>query len=178
MGGKDVEVNLENIKVDVNSDSSITSDSTINANINSNSAINSDSNITVDTGNIRTELVLPQPFRTESNFAITEPIEMRNTSDIGLDIRPLVMDFCFKFEFGKIPPTCIRQPYQHHFGITLFGMEILGFNFAGESRIQVDEVQKKPQVAWGGGEPGGGHRRGEGGKHRSSGDEGIRLRLG
>ncbi len=180
MGGKDVEVNLENIKVDVNSDSSITSDSTINANVNSNSTINSDSNITVDTGNIRTELVLPQPFRTESNFAITEPIEMRNTSDIGLDIRPLVMDFCFKFELGKLPAACIRQPYQHHFGITLFGLEILGFNFAGESRIQIDEVQKKPQVAWGG-EPGGGPKRGERGQHRRSGgedSEGIRFRLG
>lgn len=176
MGGKDVEVNLDNIKLDINSDSSITSDSDITANINSQSTINSDSNITVDTGNIRTELVLPQPFRTESEFAITEPIVMQNTSDIGLDIRPLVMDFCLKFEFGKLPATCIRQPYQHHFGITLFGLEILGFNFVGESRIQIDEVQKKPQIAWGGEaehhNPRPSRKRGRG---RDS--EGIRIRL-
>jgi hypothetical protein len=171
--GKDVDVNLENIKVDINSDSSITSDSNIDANINSQSSIN------VDTSNMRTELVLPQPFRTVSEFAVTEPIVMRNSSDIGLDIRPLVMDFCFKFEFGKLPAACIRQPYQHHFGITLFGMEILGFNLAGESRIQIDEVQKRPQVAWGG-EPTsrGAHGARSEGRSGGSESEGIRIRLG
>lgn len=174
--GKDVEVNLENIKVDIASDSSITHDSTIN----STSNITSASNINVDTSNMRTELVLPQPFETRSEFAITEPIVMRNSSDIGLDIRPLVMDFCFKFEFGKLPATCIRQPYQHHFGITLFGMEVLGFNLAGESRIQIEEVQKRPQVAWGG-EPTsrGSHSPRSGGKSSGGGEsEGLRIRLG
>jgi hypothetical protein len=171
MGGKDVDVNLDNIKIDVNSDSSITSDSDITANL------NSTSNITVDTSNMRTELALTDPIRTDSQFAI-EPIELRNTSDIGLDIRPLVMDFCLKFEFGKLPSTCIRQPYQHHFGITLFGMEVLGFNFAGESRIQIDEVQKRPQIAWGG-EPTKG-KRGSHSRRESKGDDpdGINIRLG
>lgn len=177
MGGKDVSVNLDNIKVDVNSDTSITADMTSDVTAN----LDSKSNINVDTGNIRTELVLPQPFRTESQFAITEPIVMNNTSDIGLDIRPLVMDFCFKFEFGNLPATCIRQPYQHHFGITLFGMEILGFNLAGESRIQIDEVQKKPQVVWGGEEradPRAEHRAEAPGTRAGAGSDGLRIRLG
>jgi hypothetical protein len=69
---------------------------------------------------------------------------------MGLDIRPMVMDFCFKFEFGRLPSTCIRQPYQHHFGITLFGVELLGFNLAGETRIMIEDAPKQPQVAWGG----------------------------
>lgn len=154
MGGKDVDVNLDNIKLDIASDSNIdvTSDSTINAGIqtNLNADLNSDSNINIDTSNIRTELVLPQPLRMENRFAITEPIVTQSSSDIGLDIRPVVMDFCLKFEIGKLPPTCIRQPYQHHFGITLFGVEILGFNFAGESQVEISEVQKQPQVTWGG----------------------------
>jgi len=172
MGGKDVDVNLDNIKLD------ITSDSFINATMNSDSDIDvkSDSNIKIDTSNIRTELILPQPFRTESHFAITEPIVTESNSNIGLDIRPLVMDFCFKFEFGDPPATCIRQPYQHHFGITLFGIEVLGFNLAGESRILIDEVQKRPQVAWEG-EPAHGHRP-RPGPGPEPGPGGLHIRLG
>ena len=159
MGGKDVAVNLDNIKLDVASVSDVTanvnSTSNVAANVTSTSdiGVDSKSDITVDTGNIKTELVLPQPLKTQSHFAITEPIEMKNSSDIGLDIRPMVMDFCFKFEFGELPSTCIRRPYQHHFGITLFGVEVLGFNFAGESRIMIEDVQKRPHVAWGGEPP-------------------------
>jgi hypothetical protein len=175
MGGKDVDVNLDNIKVD------ITSDSNIDADIDSDTKtdIKSESNIDIDLdgSNLRTELVLPQPFRTESNFAITEPIVMENRSDIGLDVRPMVMDFCFKFEFGDLPSTCIRQPYQHHFGITLFGIEILGFNLAGESRILIEDVVKKPQVVWGGG-----HDEGRPSKRRparqAESDSGLSIRLG
>lgn len=180
--GKDVEVSLENIHVDIDSDTDIdaTIDANIQANVNadidstSNLDIDSDSTINIDTSNIRTEIVLPQPFRTESNFAITEPIVSQ--SDIGLDIRPVVMDFCFKFEMGKLPPTCIRQPYQHHFGITLFGVEVLGFNFAGQSDIVIDEVQRRPQVAWG--QEAGSHSRHS---HKASSQEkpdGLRIRLG
>jgi hypothetical protein len=176
MGGKDVEVNLDNIKFD------ITSDSSIDADIDSDTKtdIKSESNIDIDLdgSNLKTELVLPQPFRTESKFAITEPIVMENRSDIGLDVRPLVMDFCFKFEFGEFPSTCIRQPYQHHFGITLFGIEVLGFNLAGESRILIEDVVKKPQVVWGGE----GHSEGRPSRKRATrqaeSDSGLSIRLG
>jgi hypothetical protein len=146
MSGKDVDVNLDNIKLEIFSDSNIDMKSTSNSDID----LDSTSDIKVDTSKIRTELVLPQPLKTESRFAITEPIVSQNSSDIGLDIRPMVMDFCFKFEFGKLPPACIRKPYQHHFGITLFGMEVLGFNLSGESRTIIGEVEKQPKVAWGG----------------------------
>lgn len=179
MGGKDVEVNLENIKVDVDSDTFIDADIDADITADVKADLNSQSDIKIDTSNIRTELVLPQPFRTESQFAITEPIVTQSTTDIGLDIRPMVMDFCFKFEFGKFPPTCIRLPYQHHFGITLFGLEVLGFNFAGESRIMIDEVQKQPQVVWGGegAAPGKGERKAERRAAEET-SEGLRIRLG
>ncbi len=176
MGGKDVDVNLDNIKFDITSDSNIDADidSDTKTDIKSESYIDID----LDGSNLRTELVLPQPFRTESNFAITEPIVMENRSDIGLDVRPMVMDFCFKFEFGDLPSTCIRQPYQHHFGITLFGIEILGFNLAGESRVLIEDVVKKPQVVWGGG----GHDEGRPSKRRparqAESDSGLSIRLG
>jgi hypothetical protein len=146
MGGKDVDVNLDNIKIDIASDTNI--DATMNSN--SDIDLKSDSDIKIDTSKIKTEFVLPQPLRTESVFSIRDPIVTESTSNMGLDIRPMVMDFCFKFEFGRLPPTCIKQPYQHHFGITLFGVELLGFNLAGESRIMIEEPPKQPQVAYGG----------------------------
>lgn len=90
--------------------------------------------------------VRPVNLTTESRFAVTEPIVSQNTSNIGLDVRPMVMDLCFRLEFGDFPPTCIRQPYRHHFGITFFGMEILGFNFAGESQTIIENIARKPHV--------------------------------
>lgn len=180
MGGKDVEVNLDNIKFDVTSDSSIDADIESKTNADVKTDLKSDSNIDIDLdgSKLRTELVLPQPFRTESNFAITEPIVMENRSDIGLDVRPLVMDFCFKFEFGDLPSTCIRQPYQHHFGITLFGIEILGFNLAGESRVLIEDVVKKPQVVWGGEGHSQGHPSKKRPARRAESDSGLSIRLG
>ena len=136
-------------------------DMDVDANIDSNSSMEI---IGLDDIKMRAEIVLPQPLRTEgkNEFAITTPIRMQNeidttmeikpiqfNSDIGLDLKPVVLDLCFKLDFGGIPPTCIRQPYSHHFGITLFGMEILGFNIAGESQVIIDELPKRPQVAWG-----------------------------
>jgi hypothetical protein len=100
---------------------------------------------------------VPDTIKTQSTnrneIAVTEPIRTQADSTIGLDVRPLVMDLCFKVEFGRPPPTCIRKPYHHHFGITLFGMEVLGFNFSGESRTIIGELPHTPQVVWGGEQP-------------------------
>ena len=152
MGKPDVEVKLDDINIEVTSDSTMDAD-------------------------LRTELVVPQPIRTESSFAVTEPIVTQssntigldiepirmenaiaitepivseNSSDISLDVKPMVADLCFKLEIGKLPDTCIRRPYQHHFGVTLFGVELLGFNFAGESQTVIENIPKKPQVVYGG----------------------------
>ena len=98
----------------------------------------------------KTELVLPQPFETKTEFSIPDPIKTESDSDISLDIKPLAMDVCLNINMGPLPETCIRQPYQSHFGVTLFGMELLGFNISGESQIIIQDLPKKPQVAWGG----------------------------
>jgi hypothetical protein len=152
---------------------------------------------------MRMEIVVPETIRTEgrNEFAITEPIRMENdfdasvdtsmeikpiqlSNDIDLDIRPVVMDLCLKLEFGAPPPTSIRQPYNHHFGITLFGTEVLGFNFVGESRIIVEELPKKPQMVMGAshssGHSGGhGDKRGHagGGEGKAASEGGLRLRF-
>jgi len=120
-----------------------------------------DSNNTIDIlglNNIKTEvdLVLPQPFRTNTGIdsrtelTITKPIITESSTDLALDIKPMTVDLCLSINFGGIPPTCIQFPYQTHFGITLFGMEVFGFNIAGESRVIIGDLPNRPHVALGG----------------------------
>jgi hypothetical protein len=132
----------------------------VNADVNSS---NSFEIVGLDDINLHTEMVFPDPIRTE--FAVTQPIHMvndlnttmdikpivmTNNSNLDMDIKPVQLDFCLKLDFGGPPPMCMRMPYSHHFGITLFGVELLGFNFSGESQTILDELPKRPQVAWGG----------------------------
>jgi hypothetical protein len=136
------------------------------------------------------ELILPQPFRTENRqeLAVTQPVVTEGRNELSLDIRPLTVDLCLNVKMAAPAPTCIRQPYQHHFGFTLFGIELFGLNFSGEAQTIVQDLPKQPHVAWGGPPPAqhshcgaswhhGGHAAGtaaESAEPRS----GLRVRLG
>jgi hypothetical protein len=71
-------------------------------------------------------------------------------SSLTLDVRPLVVDVCAKLSVGALPRACIRMPYGHRIGLCLFGVEVVGLSFQGESRLIMDDLRKVPQVAWGG----------------------------
>jgi hypothetical protein len=146
MGGKPSEITFNGLD-DINVDFELTIPDPIvtqsTANINSNNGLT---------------LTIPEPVRlitdstltSNSNIISDSQVRANTQSAIALDVRPLTLDVCMKLEFGRLPPTCIRQPYKHHFGITLFGVEMIGFNFAGESRIVVEDVHPAPHVVWGG----------------------------
>jgi hypothetical protein len=162
----------------------------VNANVDSNNTFDI---VGLDNIKLTTELLVPDPIVTQgrNEFAITQPVQLEgdlnaaldikpitlnNNSDVGLDIKPVTLDLCVKLDFGGPPPMCIRQPYSHHFGITLFGVELLGFNFSGESQIIIDELPKRPQIAWGGEEKG--TRTPTGHSSRVAGsDSGLRVRI-
>jgi hypothetical protein len=101
----------------------------------------------------RSELVVPDPIVTDSKasleLAINEPIVTQSRADLSLDVRPLVADLCLRLDVGELPDTSIRQPYQAHFGITLFGVELFGFNFAGETQLVVQNLPRRPQSVFG-----------------------------
>jgi len=121
------------------------------------------------------ELKLPQPFQTRSEFALTQPVVTDNKSALELDVKPLVVDLCLNVNIGKIPPTHIRQPYDHRIGFRLFGIEIFGFSFAGESQVIIGDPTPEPKVVWGGEEkPAHGPRRA---RHSSPESGGLRIRL-
>jgi len=116
--------------------------------------------------NIKTDntsrLVFSTPQPLESEFAITKPIvsdakakldvdatgklDVDTSSALTLDVKPLVTDTCVKLELGRLPPTRVRQPYETHFGITFFGVEIFGFNACGESEVMVEDATRRPSL--------------------------------
>jgi hypothetical protein len=142
---------------------SSTSTSTVNVN---NSGTTTLDIVGLDNIDVRTELVLPQPFTTEqvldlrlpqplrtenrNEIAVTEPIVTDNRNQMEVDIKPLVLDLCLNLNVGKPPAMTIRQPQNVHFGFTLFGMEIFGFSFTGESQTIIESPDPKPKVIWGG----------------------------
>ena len=90
-----------------------------------------------------------------------------------MDVKPIAVDLCMKMSMGPMPPMCIRQPYQHHFGITMFGVEVLGFSF-GQSQVIVQDLPQRPQVEWGPAPPIKRIPR----AGRSADSHGLRVRLG
>jgi len=135
--------------------------------------ITSKSSDTVDLiglNNIQADVTLnlPQPLKTEgvntydikplttnSNATIElKPLSadlkiepLRTDSSVALDLKPVVLDLCLTTNIGKVPNLCIRQPYRHRFGFTLFGVEVWGFSLSGEQETVVDELSPRPQIA-------------------------------
>jgi hypothetical protein len=110
----------------------------------------------------RNELVFPEPIKTESAAK--------------LDVQPLALDQCMRISFGPLPPTCVRQPYHQHFGFTIFGVEIFGFNLEGEGKVLISDLPAKPQVVWGE-QPARQHAAKDEGRVETTATDGLRIRL-
>ena len=105
------------------------------------------------------------PLAIEQTIRIPDPIVTRTSSDsksdittksdvasdsknaILVDLKPVVLDVCSTTS-TKLPQGEIIQPFHLHFGVTMFGMEMLGFNLAGEQRTVMKKLPKKPAVEW------------------------------
>jgi hypothetical protein len=97
----------------------------------------------------KSDLNLQQVFKSDSKFDLILPQPLKTESAAELDVKPLALDQCLRISFGPVPPTCVRQPYQQHFGFTLFGVEIFGLNVQGEAQLMVCDLPSKPHVVWG-----------------------------
>ena len=99
------------------------------------------------------ELILPQPFKTETKLDTTSKIDTTSgiTSDsknaMSIDLKPVALDVCLNTS-STIPQGQICQPFSFHLGFTWFGMEMFGVNFGGESRVVMQELPKKPSIDW------------------------------
>ena len=106
-----------------------------------------------------------EPLSIEQTIRIPDPIVTKSSSDsksdittksdvlsdsknaLSVDLKPVVLDVCSTTS-TKLPQGEIIQPYNLHFGITWFGMEMFGFTLGGESRTVMQKLPKKPAVDW------------------------------
>lgn len=144
-GSSSSTVNVNNGPVNVDSDSTVEIRGLDRINLNAHvDPLRTDS---------RQELVIPDPIRTESRIDAKADINSKSdlTSDsrnaLSVDLKPVVLDIC-STSTSKLPHGQISQPFNYHFGLTWFGMEMFGFNFGGESRMILQDLPKKPAIDW------------------------------
>jgi hypothetical protein len=151
-----------------------------------------DVNIDVGLDNVKIQVGgTEKPLHTITDINVPE--EVKTKTDINsaifskLDVEPVQVDLCLNVGLSKLPKAHIRQPYESHFGVSVLGTELVGFDWSGESNVVIDELSSRPHV-----EPGReAHtnqsaasalpRRSQGRRRREIGqseDGGLRIRLG
>lgn len=83
----------------------------------------------------------------KSDIVTRSDVASDSRSAIAVDLKPVVLDVC-STTTTKLPQGEIIQPFHLHFGVTMFGMEMFGFNLAGEQRTVMKKLPKKPAVDW------------------------------
>ena len=77
---------------------------------------------------------------------VNETLELKPvTVNETFDLRPVAIDSCQTVRLAPLPETRVCQPYRHHVGFTLFGVEWGGVSYDGEAQ-QVIESPRRPQV--------------------------------
>lgn len=101
------------------------------------------------------ELLISQPIKTiseiKSDSDLNTNSQINSNSDsrnaLSVDLKPVSLDLCLNSS-SKLPQGVIHQPFNVHLGFTMFGMEFFGVNFAGDSRITLQDLPKRPAVEW------------------------------
>ncbi len=90
------------------------------------------------------KLAITQPIITDSKSdsaskldLLIEPIKVESDQKSAIDVKPLVIDTCQTTRLAPLPPTAVEQPYHHHFGLTLMGIELWGINLSGNSQMNI-----------------------------------------
>jgi hypothetical protein len=127
----------------------------------------------------RQELILPQPLKTETRLDTSSDITSDSKSAMSVDLKPVALDVCLNTS-SKLPQGQIHQPFSFHLGLTWFGQELFGVNFAGDSRTVMQDLPKKPAIDWPAqqnapAEPS--RQGGTGGSGASGGERGLRVRI-
>ncbi len=110
---------------------------------------------------------------TDKPLTVNENVDLKPvTLNENIDLKPVAVDTCQTYKLAPLPETVVRQPYRHHIGYTMFGVEYMGVSYDGESKQLIDSP-RRPQVIehFGHSE----HRRPP--STEFSGDRGIRVRV-
>jgi len=79
-------------------------------------------------------------------ITLNENIDLKPvTLNENIDLKPVAIDSCQTLRLAPLPETRVCQPYHHHVGYTLFGVELMGVTYQGESE-QLIGSPHHPQV--------------------------------
>jgi len=94
-------------------------------------------------------------------------------SALKVDLQPFQGDLCLKLKLGldHLPSTSICRDGHRHFGITLFGIKVIGFDYGSSSNMLVEDIGQRPFVV--GQRPDHHHHH-----HPGFGANGIRISVG
>ena len=140
-GGKGGGGGSGSIDVTSTSTSTIDSDSTSSATINSTSSSTSDI-----TSNSTSNNQLTTQIAGLDNIRLKADTSADNKTALEMDLKPLQVDFCFKVGLERFPSTKICKPVSRHFGFTLFGVEVMGFNYAEDDKTVIEDLGNRPFV--------------------------------
>ncbi|PXW28356.1 hypothetical protein [Paraburkholderia caballeronis] len=132
--------------IDVTSTSNSIVDANTNATINSTSDndITSNSTNTIDskaTAQLQVLGLDDIKLKTDTRSDARTQLEM--------DLKPLQVDLCLKLGLERFPSTKICKPQQQHFALTLFGVEVVGFNYSSEQKTLIEDMGRRPFVVGG-----------------------------
>ena len=112
--------------------------------------------LTLDIKPIEVKALELKPLTLNENIDL-KPIELKPvtlnenidlqpvTLNENIDLKPVAIDSCQTLRLAPLPETRVCQPYHHHVGYTLFGVEVMGMTYHGESE-QLIGSPRRPQV--------------------------------
>ena len=130
------------VEVDVNSNSQNVIDST--------TALTSTSNMSADTrsqNNIDSTANATLQLAGLDNIRLRADTTSDNKTALDVDLKPLQVDLCLKVGLDRLPPTRICQPTHQRFGLSLFGVEVLGLSYSKEQDTVIEDGRQRPFVA-------------------------------
>jgi hypothetical protein len=86
--------------------------------------------------------IAPLDIKIEPLDITIEPLKASVDTNSVIDLKPLAIDSCQTLKFAPFPATCVEQPYSQHFGFTLMGVELFGFNMSGKSDVFLHSPSK------------------------------------
>lgn len=89
-------------------------------------------------------LSIPDTIKTDAKAAIDTKSSIDTKS--AIDLQPVVVDQCLKLSLGALPPTLVCLPSHQRIGLTVFGVEVFGLTYQGESKVVVSDLPKHPHI--------------------------------
>jgi len=83
---------------------------------------------------------------TNSTLTTKNDLDTNSAVKVEADVKPLVLDVCLKLGLERLPSTAICRDGCRHFGITLLGIEVIGFDYEVNTTTNIQDLANRPFV--------------------------------